>query len=407
MRTTVVVLLLLAGGAVDALAQLRTRVHASGFTQPIAFVQDPTDPAVQFVVQQRGRIRVVRNGTVERADFLDLTAVVRSGGEQGLLGLAFPPTPADAAASTSTSRTPTATPSSRVSGARRIRSSPTRRRDSTCAGTAPPARPDPAAVREPQRRPPRVRPGRLSLYRPWRRRVGKRSRPPGAESRGAARQDSARRCQRAGHPPDRLSGAGRTIPSSAAPLRPEIWSFGWRNPWRYSFDDPSRGGTGALVAGDVGQNAWEESQLRAAAAAAGATTAGATAKARMTTSLRCPPAFLPLVDPIHEYDHTAGSSITGGYVYRGTALAAEYRGRYFFADFIRSRVWSIALTVDAQRPGARQRRARAHRGFRRHHAALECRILRRRRRRRALHRQLRPRRDPEDHRSAADAGDVA
>ena len=40
--------------------------------------------------------------------------------------------------------------------------------------------------------------------------------------------------------------------------RPEIWSFGLRNPWRYSFDDPSRGGTGALLLGDVGQNAWEE-----------------------------------------------------------------------------------------------------------------------------------------------------
>src|ERR671912_1909962 len=91
MRTALLVLLLLAGGSVDALAQLRTRVYVSGLTQPIAFVQDPADPGVQFVVEQRGRIRVIRNGTVEGTDFLDLTPVVRSGGEQGLLGLAFPP----------------------------------------------------------------------------------------------------------------------------------------------------------------------------------------------------------------------------------------------------------------------------------------------------------------------------
>ena len=91
MRTTLVAIALLACCATEASAQLRMRVHASGFTQPIAVVQDPADPAIQFVVEQRGRIRVVRDGSVLPVDFLDLTASVRSGGEQGLLGLAFPP----------------------------------------------------------------------------------------------------------------------------------------------------------------------------------------------------------------------------------------------------------------------------------------------------------------------------
>ncbi|MDQ3487378.1 MAG: PQQ-dependent sugar dehydrogenase, partial [Acidobacteriota bacterium] len=91
MRTILLVLLLLAAGSADAIAQLRARVHATGFTQPVALVQDPTDPTVQFVVEQRGRIRVVRNSTVEGTAFLDITAAVRSGGEQGLLGLVFPP----------------------------------------------------------------------------------------------------------------------------------------------------------------------------------------------------------------------------------------------------------------------------------------------------------------------------
>ena len=60
-----------------------------------------------------------------------------------------------------------------------------------------------------------------------------------------------------------------------------------------------------------------------------------------------PPFLTPLIDPIAEYDHAVGQSIVGGYVYRGRALGATYRGRYFFADFSQGRVSSIALTVDA------------------------------------------------------------
>src|SRR5688572_9292482 len=83
------VLLLFVAGRAEA--QLQGQVYASGFQSPVAFVQDPTDRTVQFVVQQTGRIRVVRNGTVLATDFLNLTSSVRSGGERGLLGLAFAP----------------------------------------------------------------------------------------------------------------------------------------------------------------------------------------------------------------------------------------------------------------------------------------------------------------------------
>jgi hypothetical protein len=54
------------------------------------------------------------------------------------------------------------------------------------------------------------------------------------------------------------------------------------------------------------------------------------------------------VDPIHEYDRSVGQSITGGVVYRGTSLGSAYTGRYFFADFVQGRVWSLGLTLDAQ-----------------------------------------------------------
>src|SRR4051812_2188343 len=91
MRVRAIVLaVFLCIGAVELDAQLRLRTQASGFTSPVAFVQDPADRAVQFVVQQDGHIRVVRGGIVS-GELLDLSAAIVSGGEQGLLGLAFPP----------------------------------------------------------------------------------------------------------------------------------------------------------------------------------------------------------------------------------------------------------------------------------------------------------------------------
>ena len=127
--------------------------------------------------------------------------------------------------------------------------------------------------------------------------------------------------------------------------RPEIWSFGLRNPWRYSFDDPARGGTGALVIGDVGQNRWEEVDYeprgRGGRNYGWSMREGAHDEVPSRT-----PAFLPLTEPIHEYDHNTGQSITGGYVYRGRSLGSAFQGRYFFADYVTMRVWSTGLVVD-------------------------------------------------------------
>ena len=82
--------------ATNSYAQLNTRVYASGFssptgTGPVAFVQYPSDRTVQYVVHQDGRIFVIRNGAVQPTLFLDLRGTALVGGEQGLLGLAFPP----------------------------------------------------------------------------------------------------------------------------------------------------------------------------------------------------------------------------------------------------------------------------------------------------------------------------
>jgi glucose/arabinose dehydrogenase len=114
--------------------------------------------------------------------------------------------------------------------------------------------------------------------------------------------------------------------------RPEIWAYGLRNPWRFSFDRE----TGALYAGDVGQNEVEEVDRIVRGGNYGW---NAMEGSRCYQPAQgCPRAGLEL--PIAEYPHGQGRSITGGYVYRGAALPA-LRGRYLFADYVEGRVWSI------------------------------------------------------------------
>ena len=75
--------------AVPARAQLRSSVYVSGVTNPVAFVQDPSNATLQYVVEQGGTIRVIQNGTLLPTPFATISPIA-SGGERGLLGLAFP-----------------------------------------------------------------------------------------------------------------------------------------------------------------------------------------------------------------------------------------------------------------------------------------------------------------------------
>jgi glucose/arabinose dehydrogenase len=136
--------------------------------------------------------------------------------------------------------------------------------------------------------------------------------------------------------------------AGAAPVSalPEIWSFGLRNPWRYSFDDPGLGGTGALVMGDVGQGTVEEIDYEPRGRG-GRNYGWRNREGTRDNIASRPPAFLPLVNPVFEYARSAGQSVTGGFVYRGRALGVSHQGRYFFADFVSGRVWSLALAIDA------------------------------------------------------------
>ena len=78
---------------------LRATVFVTGLTTPVAFVQDPTQPNVQFIVEQGGLIRIVRDGQLRPENFLDLTAATAASGERGLLGLASRRTTSPAGAS--------------------------------------------------------------------------------------------------------------------------------------------------------------------------------------------------------------------------------------------------------------------------------------------------------------------
>jgi glucose/arabinose dehydrogenase len=334
--------------AVDLHAQLRVRTQASGFTAPLAFVQDPTDRATQFVVQQDGRIRVLRNGAVLEADLLDVSASIVSGGEQGLLGLAFPP---DAA----TSRRLFVNFTNRAGDTvvARFRRSP----DEAIADPA--TRFDlrffgadgPAFIAQPFAN---HNGGNLVFGPDGLLYIGLGD--------GGSGGDPGNRAQN----PQQLLGKmlridvavpdddpiGYQVPADnpfahGAPIaaRPEIWAFGLRNPWRYSFDDPARGGSGALVIGDVGQDEWEEVDYEPRGRG-GRNYGWPRREAAHDYDARRVVAFTPLVEPIHEYGHNVGVSITGGYVYRGSALPATFRGRYFFAD-LDGRVWSIGLALDA------------------------------------------------------------
>ena len=333
-------LILLAASPVHA--QIQGQVYASGFESPVAFVQDPTDRTVQLVVQQTGRIRVVRSGTVLGTDFLNLTGSIVCCGEQGLLGLVFAPDYA-------------------LSGRFFVNFT-------NGAGDTVVARfkrsPDPL-VADPSSRFDLMFSGRRIIEQPFANHNGGHLAfgPDGflyiGLGDGGSGNDPGNRAQN----PNELLGkmlridvnvpdddpAGYRIPADnpfavGHRARDEIWAFGLRNPWRYSFDDVTRGGTGALIIGDVGQNRFEEIDYEPRGA--GGRNYGwrnrEGAHDNVTTQ---PPAYLPLIEPIFEYGRSDGVSVTGGFVYRGSRLGAENRGRYFFADYS-GRVWSLALTID-------------------------------------------------------------
>ncbi|MHB9029111.1 MAG: PQQ-dependent sugar dehydrogenase, partial [Candidatus Latescibacterota bacterium] len=119
--------------------------------------------------------------------------------------------------------------------------------------------------------------------------------------------------------------------------RPEIYAFGLRNPWRFSFDTV----TGQLWAADVGQNKWEEVNLIEKGGNYGWNTMEGK---HCFTSSTCDTTGLRL--PVIEYDRSLGSSITGGFVYRGKK-APEFFGAYIYADYVSGRIWKLMYSRES------------------------------------------------------------
>jgi glucose/arabinose dehydrogenase len=131
--------------------------------------------------------------------------------------------------------------------------------------------------------------------------------------------------------------AGYTIPAGNLAIgQPEIYQYGLRNPWRNSFDRA----TGDFWIADVGQSQREEVNFQAAGSAGGQNFGWRTKEGTLNTGLNPGGPFNGLTDPIHEFVHNRGASVTGGYVYRGSAMP-ELQGQYFFSDFTSGRTWSL------------------------------------------------------------------
>jgi uncharacterized repeat protein (TIGR03806 family) len=114
---------------------------------------------------------------------------------------------------------------------------------------------------------------------------------------------------------------------------PEIYAYGLRNPWRWSFDT----GSGELWLGDVGQNAWEEVNR----VVAGGNYGWRCREGAHAYDGNCGPNAGSAIDPVAEYGRSQGTSITGGFVYRGSNVPGLV-GQYLFGDFNSGRIWNIS-----------------------------------------------------------------
>ena len=346
-RATVLVSLLFLGLSVSlpAQAQVRTQVVATGLSTPVAFVMDPLDHSTFYVVEQRGTIRTLRNGTLLPAFFLDIRSAISTGGERGLLGLAFAP---DHAASrrfyvnftnpdghTVIARYTRAADGSVVTNSRFDLMWPDRRR----------------FIEQPFSN---HNGGHLAfgpdnyLY------IGMGDGGNGGDPLNFAQNPASllgKMLRIDVSVPDndpigyRIPEDNPFLDRQPIPALPEIWAFGLRNPWRYSFDDWTHGGTGALVIADVGQNAREEVNWEPSGQG-GRNYGWRIREGRAPYDARTGPAYQPLMEPIHDYPRSDGMSITGGFVYRGAALDPMFNGRYFFADYVAGRVFTIGLALD-------------------------------------------------------------
>jgi glucose/arabinose dehydrogenase len=294
-----------------------------GLQQPL-FVASPADPRRLFVLEQPGRVRLLLDGELLPQPFLDLTDRVSCCGERGLLGLAFHPG---------------------YSGNGRFFVNYTDSNGDTVVAeyarsAGDPARADPAAIRillQIDQPFPNHNGGMLAFGPDGFLYIGTGDGGAGGDPLNHAQNLSSKlgkllRIDVDRHPeppPGNLAGAD-----------PDVWAYGLRNPWRFSFDRA----TGDLYIGDVGQNRFEEVSV------AGSGEGSGNYGWPIMEGLHC---FRPnsgcdeagLILPAVEYPLNPECSVIGGYVYRGGAIPGLV-GRYLYGDHCSNRIWSFRWRDD-------------------------------------------------------------
>lgn len=311
-------------------------VVTDGLESPLDVALRPSDRSSMFIVEQGGRVRLVRDGVLVATPFLDIGGIVSAGGEQGLLGMAFHPDPADG----------------RV----------------FVYYTALDGRQVVASYRSEPSDPDRADPGSalilLAMDDPFGNHNGGALAfgpdgflyiSTGDGGGGGDPLDSGRRLDTLLGKVLRLdvnaetAGLPYAIPDDnpfvdAPGARGEIWLTGLRNPWRMRFDPA----TGDLWIGDVGEGQREE--IDRAPAGVGGLDFGWNIMegAVCYQAATCDQDGLTL--PVTDYGHDEGCSVTGGAVYRGTDQPA-LAGKYVFTDYCGGRIWVVdAGTEGRQEP---------------------------------------------------------
>lgn len=349
----------------SVVAQIQAVQVGSGFSNPVFAASAPGgNPSTLYVVQQGGLIRTLntQTGDIGSTPFLNLTNIdgvnLRTGGEQGLLGLAFHPN----FQSNGLFYVHYKYNNGQTGGAMRVDqfqvNGTTGLADPTSRRTV---------IQYDDRRFDNHNAGWIG-FNPMNGTTGGNSGhlyiPTGD---GGSGNDPDNNAQNLGVYTGKLlrvdvgNGLSTANPNYAIPtgnmtgsgVLPEIFSYGLRNPYRAGFDRT----TGNLYIGDVGQSAREEIDFIANGSTGGQNFGWRLREGTIQTPGSAGgPEPTGYVGPIHDYTHSVGQSVTGGYVYRGTTRDESGNpldGHYFFADFVAGRIFSFQYTGSFVPDGAR------------------------------------------------------
>ena len=314
-------------------SQITLTPFVSGFTSPVDLENAGDGSNRLFVVEQAGAIRVIQNGGLLPTPFLDITAKVTSGGETGLLGVTFHPSF-------------TQNPKFYVNYTRTLAGQlqSVIAEYQVPAGSPNQADPNSERILLTVDQPfPNHKAGQLAFGADGMLYFGLGDGGSGGDPLGNGQNTNVLLGKMLRIDVDHAStGKQYAVPADNPFVTsgglPEIWAYGLRNPWRFSFDVP----TGRLFVADVGQDAYEEVDIITKGANYGWNVMEGTHCYSPATGCNMTGLTLPIID----YAHSEGVTIIGGYVYRGTLLTG-YQGEYIFGDFSNGKIWSLTQSGSA------------------------------------------------------------